>query len=94
MKIRTSLIALGIATLATGCQNLNTETLMQSGAQAFQAATLSNNDVKALSDKSCAEMDSKAQIAPPTAPMPSVSTKSLRRWATTSTAPRPTTRST
>ena len=64
MKIRTSLIALGIATLATGCQNLNTETLMQSGAQAFQAATLSNNDVKALSDKSCAEMDSKAQIAP------------------------------
>lgn len=64
MKIRTSLIALGIATLATGCQNLNTETLMQSGAQAFRAATLSNNDVKALSDKSCAEMDSKAQIAP------------------------------
>lgn len=64
MKIRTSLIALGIATLATGCQNLNTETLMQSGARAFRAATLSNNDVKALSDKSCAEMDSKAQIAP------------------------------
>ena len=64
MKIRTSLIALSIATLVSGCQNLNTDTLMQSGAQAFQAATLSNNDVKILSDKSCAEMDSKAQIAP------------------------------
>jgi len=64
MKIRTSLIALSIATLVSGCQNLNTDTLMQSGAQAFQAATLSNNDVKTLSDKSCAEMDSKAQIAP------------------------------
>jgi putative metalloprotease len=64
MKIRTSLIALSIATLVSGCQNLNTDTLMQSGAQAFQAATLSNDDVKTLSDKSCAEMDSKAQIAP------------------------------
>ena len=63
MKIRTSLIALTIATLLSGCQNLNTDTLMQSGAQAFQAASLSDADVKALSDKSCAEMDSQAQIA-------------------------------
>ncbi|KEY59259.1 M48 family metallopeptidase [Serratia sp. DD3] len=64
MKIRISLIALSITALLSGCQNLNTNTLMQSGAQAFQAATLSDNDVIALSDKSCAEMDSKAQIAP------------------------------
>ncbi|KFK93909.1 MULTISPECIES: M48 family metallopeptidase [unclassified Serratia (in: enterobacteria)] len=64
MKIRTSLLAISITTLLTGCQNLNTDTLMQSGAQAFQAATLSNDDVKALSDKSCAEMDNQAQIAP------------------------------
>ncbi|WP_431225141.1 M48 family metallopeptidase [Serratia sp. L9] len=64
MKIRTSLIALSITTLLSGCQNLNTDALMQSGAQAFQAATLSNDDVKALSDKSCVDMDSKAQIAP------------------------------
>jgi putative metalloprotease len=68
MKIRTSLIALSIATLVSGCQNLDPNALMQSGAQAFQAATLSNDDVKTLSDKSCAEMDSKAQIAPANSP--------------------------
>lgn len=64
MKIRTFLIALSITALLSGCQNLNTDTLMQSGAQAFLAATLSNDDVKALTDKSCAEMDSQAQITP------------------------------
>ncbi|WON77920.1 M48 family metallopeptidase [Serratia sp. UGAL515B_01] len=64
MKLRTSLMALGISALLSGCQTLNTDALMQSGAQAFQAATLSNDDVKALSDKSCVEMDSNSQIAP------------------------------
>ncbi|MGP9122011.1 M48 family metallopeptidase [Yersinia pestis] len=63
MKIRTSMIALSLATLLSGCQSLNTEGLMQSGAQAFQAATLNDADVKALSEKSCVEMDQKAQIA-------------------------------
>lgn len=64
MKIHTSLIAMSITVLLSGCQNLDTNTLMQSGAQAYQAATLSDGDVKALSEKSCAEMDSKSQIAP------------------------------
>lgn len=64
MKIRISLIALTITALLSGCQNLDTASLMQSGAQAFQAATLSDNDVKTLSDQSCADMDSKAQLAP------------------------------
>ncbi|AIN13793.1 M48 family metallopeptidase [Yersinia pseudotuberculosis] len=63
MKIRTSMIALILAALLSGCQSLNTEGLMQSGAQAFQAATLNDADVKALSEKSCVEMDQKAQIA-------------------------------
>ncbi|CNE83221.1 M48 family metallopeptidase [Yersinia nurmii] len=63
MNIRTSLMALSITALLSGCQNMNTEGLMQSGAQAFQAATLSDTDVRTLSDKSCAEMDQKAQIA-------------------------------
>lgn len=64
MKIRTSMIALSLTALLSGCQNMNTDGLMQSGAQAFQAATLSDADVKNLSEKSCAEMDQKAQIAP------------------------------
>ncbi|TCT83683.1 hypothetical protein EDC48_119116 [Gibbsiella quercinecans] len=68
MKFRTSLIMLSITGLLSGCQNLDTNTLMQSGAQAYQAATLSDGDVKTLSDKSCAEMDSKAQIAPANSP--------------------------
>lgn len=64
MKICTSIMSLSVITLLAGCQNLNTETLMQSGMQAFQAATLNDDDVKALSVQSCQEMDSKAQIAP------------------------------
>ncbi len=68
MKFRTSLIMLSITGLLSGCQNIDTNTLMQSGAQAYQAATLSDSDVKTLSDKSCAEMDSKAQIAPASSP--------------------------
>ncbi|VTR30437.1 Uncharacterized metalloprotease yggG [Serratia fonticola] len=59
----------------SGCQNLNTDTLLQSGAQAYQAATLSDSDVKALSDKSCAEMDSQEQIAQQAATIPSALNK-------------------
>ncbi|MBJ7222767.1 MULTISPECIES: M48 family metallopeptidase [unclassified Brenneria] len=64
MTIRTSLLVLCTAALLSGCQNLNTGTLMQSGAQAFQAATLSDEQVKTLSNQSCEQMDKEAQIAP------------------------------
>ncbi|MCL2894208.1 M48 family metallopeptidase [Brenneria tiliae] len=64
MNIRTSVLALCIATSLSGCQNLDTGTLMQSGAQAFQAATLSDEQVKTLSNQSCEQMDKEAQIAP------------------------------
>ncbi|PWC16758.1 M48 family metallopeptidase [Brenneria corticis] len=64
MNIRTSVLALCIATSLSGCQNLDTSTLMQSGAQAFQAATLSDEQVKTLSNQSCEQMDKEAQIAP------------------------------
>ncbi|WP_455811221.1 metalloprotease LoiP [Pseudomonas graminis] len=64
MKKRISFAALALATTLTGCQNFDTNTLMQSGAQAFQAATLSDAQVKELSEQSCQQMDSQAQIAP------------------------------
>lgn len=64
MKLRLSLLAIGMVTLLGGCQNLNTDTLMKSGVQAYQAATLSDSDVKALTEKTCAEMDNQSQIAP------------------------------
>lgn len=49
MRIRTPLLALMIASLLSGCQNLDNNTLMQSWVQAFQAATLSDAQVKTLS---------------------------------------------
>ncbi|WP_428944081.1 M48 family metallopeptidase [Pantoea sp. FN060301] len=64
MKLSASLIALTLTATLSGCANLNTDALMQSGAQAYQAATLSDDQVKELSVKSCAQMDSEAQIAP------------------------------
>lgn len=64
MRIRTPLLALTITSLLSGCQNLDNNTLMQSGVQAFQAATLSDAQVKTLSEQSCAQMDKEAKIAP------------------------------
>lgn len=64
MKITPAVLSLSVVALLSGCANLNTDTLMQSGAQAYQAATLSDADVKTLSVQSCEEMDKKAQIAP------------------------------
>jgi putative metalloprotease len=64
MKFRPTLLALGVTVLLSGCQNVNTSTLMQSGAQAYQAASLSDADVKSLSDQSCAAMDKQSKIAP------------------------------
>ncbi|MDU3078441.1 MAG: M48 family metalloprotease, partial [Mixta calida] len=65
MKIRACVVAISLTTLLSGCQNLDSSALMQSGAQAFQAVTLSNDQVKALSEQSCQQMDSEAQIAQP-----------------------------
>ena len=63
MKIRSLLIALGMAGALTGCQNMDSNGLMSSGAEALQAYTLTDEQVKTLSDKACTEMDSKATIA-------------------------------
>jgi putative metalloprotease len=64
MKLRSALLAIGVAAALTGCQNMDSNALMNSGAEAFQAYSLSDAQIKALSDQSCKEMDSKATIAP------------------------------
>ncbi|CAM3350898.1 Metalloprotease LoiP [Klebsiella spallanzanii] len=64
MKIRSAILALGIAATLTGCQNMDSNGLLSSGAEAFQAYSLSDEQVKTLSDKACQEMDAKATIAP------------------------------
>lgn len=68
MKLPLSLVSLGLITALSGCQGLDSNALMQSGAQAYQAATISDEQVKELSVKSCAQMDSEAQIAPDSSP--------------------------
>ena len=64
MKIRALLLAMGMATVLTGCQNMNSNGLLSSGAEAFQAYSLSDTQVIALSNQACTEMDGKATIAP------------------------------
>ncbi len=64
MKIRSTVLALGIAATLTGCQNMDSNGLLSSGAEAFQAYSLSDAQVKTLSDQACKEMDAKAKIAP------------------------------
>ena len=64
MKIRALLVAMSVATVLTGCQNMDSNGLLSSGAEAFQAYSLSDAQVKTLSDQACQEMDSKATIAP------------------------------
>ncbi|HGV2780438.1 TPA: metalloprotease, partial [Escherichia coli] len=55
MKIRALLVAMSVATVLTGCQNMDSNGLLSSGAEAFQAYSLSDAQVKALSDQACQE---------------------------------------
>jgi metalloprotease len=62
----TGLAAAATLTLAS-CANMGSmdpTQLMQSGQLATQALSLSDNDVRTLSDKSCTQLDSENQIAP------------------------------
>ena len=59
MKFHPVMLSLFAASLVSGCATVNTDTLMQSGAQAYQAYTLIDADVKTLSVQSCEEMDKK-----------------------------------
>lgn len=63
MKIRALLVAMSVATVLTGCQNMDSNGLLSSGAEAFQAYSLSDAQVKTLSDQACQEMDSKVKRA-------------------------------
>ena len=64
MKTRTIVLALGASLLLSGCQNMDSNGMLNSGAGAFQAFSLSDEQVQSLSDQACKDMDSKATIAP------------------------------
>ncbi|WP_066732023.1 M48 family metallopeptidase [Cupriavidus sp. D384] len=55
--------AIGCATLLAGCAGADMNSLSQAGGSLFSAATLSDANVKQLSDQSCADMDKKNTIA-------------------------------
>ncbi|MCZ4060273.1 M48 family metallopeptidase [Pantoea sp. LMR881] len=64
MKLQKTVLALGLTALLSGCAGLDNNALLQSGAQAYQAYTLSDDQVKQLSDQSCEQMDKENKIAP------------------------------
>jgi putative metalloprotease len=68
MKLQTSLTALAFATLLAGCQNMSPDAMLQTGVMAMKAATLSDAEVKQMSDDACAQMDAEAPIAGPDSP--------------------------
>jgi metalloprotease len=68
--IRLTIAASAVAALAacSSVSSLNPDALMQSGQLATQALTLTDNDVRTLSDKSCVELDKENKIAPASSP--------------------------
>lgn len=78
---KTLLVALPLVTAMSlvGCKSMSVDSLTNLGMQSIQAATLSDSDVKSLSDQSCAQMDAQSKIAPST----SAYTKRLNKIANT-----------
>jgi metalloprotease len=71
MRIIRLAIAASAVTALASCSsvgNLSPDSLMQSGQLATQALTLTDNDVRTLSDKSCVQMDAENKIAPASSP--------------------------
>ena len=64
MKKRAIVLAFGATLLLSGCQNMDSNGLLSSSTGALQAFSLSDQQVQALSDQACKDMDSKATIAP------------------------------
>ncbi|MFR0688088.1 M48 family metalloprotease [Enterobacterales bacterium AE_CKDN230030158-1A_HGKHYDSX7] len=70
MPLHRTLLALliGASAALSGCQNMNTDSLVQSGMMAMKAATLSDAEIKQVADEACAKQDAEAQIAPASSP--------------------------
>lgn len=61
--LKMAALAVLMAGTLAGCQNLNGDKLASSGMSAYKAATLSDADVKAMSNASCKQSDSENQVA-------------------------------
>jgi len=67
IRVALAAVACGLLAACSG-MSLDPNSLVQSGSQAMQAASLTDTDVRTLSDKSCAQLDSENQIAPASSP--------------------------
>ena len=66
MKHKLSLAAIvALCAALAGCAGTNVDGMMGAGTSLFKAASLSDGDVKAMSDQSCAELDKANKIAAP-----------------------------
>ena len=63
---RIALAASAVFTLAScsSMSSMDPNQLLQSGQLATQALSLSDSDVRTISDKSCAQLDSENKVAP------------------------------
>lgn len=59
-----AVLAISAAAMLVGCKNMDASKLGSSASSIFNAATLSDADVKAMSDDACKAMDSKNRVAP------------------------------
>ncbi|MCP8467294.1 M48 family metallopeptidase [Pseudomonas sp. ZM23] len=62
------ILAIGAGALLSGCQNMSTDGLVQSGLMMAKAATLSDAELKQVADESCAQADAQSSIAPASSP--------------------------
>ncbi|HDS7198391.1 TPA: M48 family metallopeptidase [Klebsiella oxytoca] len=63
-KALIAVLVISTATMLSGCKNMDVSKLGTSATSVFKAATLSDADVKSMSDAACQEMDLKNAIAP------------------------------
>ncbi|QIQ20248.1 M48 family metalloprotease [Zophobihabitans entericus] len=67
-KVRSIIAASVFAVIASGCQQISSDSLVGLGTQTAQVMSLTNQEVKTLSDDSCAAMDAESKIAPASSP--------------------------
>lgn len=64
LTLRTAALTRAAVAALSACAGADMQGLTQAGGNLFQAASLSDNDVRTLSTQSCAQSDAKNQIAP------------------------------
>ncbi|WP_426400024.1 M48 family metallopeptidase [Ralstonia sp. R-29] len=62
--LRATALTVAAAAVLTACAGTDMQGMTQAGSNLFQAASLSDNDVRTLSQQSCAQSDAENKIAP------------------------------